>query len=485
MIATDVLLVSIAIAASIVVYLRRHDIRRSGTGLGVGGILAGLWVVSGFYIADFYTMIIMPDAVGMDVAMAAMASLHLNYSWYIYSFAALLVCVGLMLTVLQLTHQLRGMEKRTEELLENENILDSIFENLPVGLLIKNSDHVIERPNRTYLSWYGTELVHMVGQRFDQIPAFQADDDAVIMNAQEDEVLSKGTLVHRRVERYFVDGKPHTLDIKKFPVHDRDGNITKVGSITVDLTELVKAEEAARNALGEAEKANRAKSQFIATMSHEFRTPLNAILGFSEMLRGEYFGPLGADNYRDYAKDIHDSGEHLLGLVNDILDIATIEAGKRTLQKEEFDIAELLCDCMRSVEGLASSRNIALVLHAADDVRPLNADRKAVAQIFLNILANAVKFTEEGGTIDISAGGDDDVLTVCVADTGVGISGDLLPRVTEAFAKGQSNPHVTESGTGLGLSIVKSLVEAHSGELVISSTAGIGTAVYVKLPYSS
>jgi signal transduction histidine kinase len=253
--------------------------------------------------------------------------------------------------------------------------------------------------------------------------------------------------------------------------------------VTIDLTDQVKAEEAVRNALNEAEKATRAKSQFIATMSHEFRTPLNAILGFSEMLRGEYFGPLGAANYIGYAKDIHDSGEHLLALVNDILDIAAIEAGKRSLQKEEFDIAELLRDCMRSVEHQAADRNIRLVLKVPNDTRPLSADRKAVAQIFLNILANAVKFTQQEGTIGIDVKCQGDALTVCVSDTGVGISGDLLSRVTEPFAKGQSNPHVTESGTGLGLSIVKSLVDAHGGELTISSQTGIGTAVYVTLPF--
>jgi len=483
MILTDVLLTLIAAVASFMVYRYRADIRRAGAGVGVGCVLAGLWVMTAFYIGDLYTMTVMPDYAGMDAAMRAMSSLHLTYSWYAYSMSAVLVFCGLVLTVLQYSRQFREMQNRTEELLENENILDSIFENLPVGLLIKDSNHVIERPNRTYLSWYGMELEQMVGHRFDHIEGFQSKTDSIVMNSQEDEVLKTGKLVNRQVERYFVDGKPHVLSITKFPVFDRDGRITKVGSVTIDLTDQVKAEEAVRNALNEAEKATRAKSQFIATMSHEFRTPLNAILGFSEMLRGEYFGPLGADNYIEYAKDIHDSGEHLLALVNDILDIAAIEAGKRSLQKEAFDIAELLRDCMRSVEHQAADRRIRLVLKVPDDTRPLSADRKAVAQIFLNILANAVKFTQQEGTIGIDVQCQGDALTVCVSDTGVGISGDLLSRVTEPFAKGQSNPHVTESGTGLGLSIVKSLVDAHGGELTISSQTGIGTAVCVTLPF--
>jgi len=482
MVATDVLLIVISISASCVVYACRRHLMRSAATPGVICTLAGLWLITAVYIADLYVMTYMPELAGAHAATSTMLALHLELCWYVFSLAAVLVFIGLVLTVLRFARQLRDMEARTDELLENENILDSIFENLPVGLLIKDNNHAIERSNREYLSWYGDALEDMLGQRFDHLKGFQSEEDARIMNAQEDEVLQTGKLVQRQVERPFVDGKSHTLSITKFPVYDRDGNITKVGSVSVDLTELVKAEEAVRNALADAEHATRAKSQFIATMSHEFRTPLNAILGFSEMLRGEFFGPLGAANYREYANDIHESGEHLLNLVNDILDIAAIEAGKRTLIKEEVDIGEVLRECMRSVEQTATEREISLILDVPDDMRPLQADRRALAQIFINVLANATKFTPAGGTISIGVHGDGEALTVCVSDTGVGISDDLLARITEPFAKGQSNPHVTESGTGLGLSIVKSLVDAHGGDLLISSETGVGTAVYITLP---
>jgi len=483
MLAIDVVVLSIAIIASAVVYRWRADITRCDAALGIGCILAGLWLITGVYLADLYAVTFLHETAGAHTATSTMLALHLEVCWYAFSIAAVLVFSGLVLTVLRLSSQLRDMAARTEELLENENILDSIFENLPVGLLIKDSNHVIERSNKAYLSWYGDALEDMVGQRFDHIKGFQSEEDARIMNEQEDEVLRTGKLIQRQVDRPFVDGKFHTLSITKFPVYDRDGNITKVGSVSVDLTELVKAEEAMRNALAEAEQATRAKSQFIATMSHEFRTPLNAILGFSEMLRGEFFGPLGARNYTEYANDIHESGEHLLRLVNDILDMAAIEAGKRTLAKDDIDIADVLRECMRSVEQAARERGIDLFLDVPDGIPPLQADRRALAQIFINILANATKFTEAGGTISIGARADDKSLTVRVSDTGVGISDELLSRITEPFAKGQSNPHVAESGSGLGLSIVKSLVDAHGGELLISSKTGVGTAVYITLPY--
>lgn len=151
MILADVLLTLIAAIASFMVYRYRADIRRAGAGVGVGCVLAGLWVMTAFYICDFYTMTVMPDYAGMDAAMRAMATLHLTYSWYAYSMSAVLVFCGLVLTVLQYSRQFREMQGRTEELLENENILDSIFENLPVGLLIKDSNHV-----RTGLTCRGT-----------------------------------------------------------------------------------------------------------------------------------------------------------------------------------------------------------------------------------------------------------------------------------------------------------------------------------------
>lgn len=156
-------------------------------------------------------------------------------------------------------------------------------------------------------------------------------------------------------------------------------------------------------------------------MSHEFRTPLNAILGFSEMMRVQYFGPLGSENYRGYAGDIHHSGEHLLDLVNDILDIAAIEGGKRGIDITAVDLEALLLDCIKSLEKVAAEKSVEISTDIIDGLPTLHADRRAVKQIAINLLSNAVKFTEPGGTITISAYTADEFVVIVFKDTGIGM----------------------------------------------------------------
>jgi two-component system, cell cycle sensor histidine kinase PleC len=235
-------------------------------------------------------------------------------------------------------------------------------------------------------------------------------------------------------------------------------------------------------ALIEAERANQAKSEFMATMSHEFRTPLNAILGFSEMLREQYFGPLGADNYRDYSQYIHSSGEHMLELVNDMLDIAAIEAGKRPVLYEDIDIVSVATNCVKSVEPAAKNGEIDLSLDIPDGSPSLYTDKRSITQIILNLLSNAVKFTESGGSIVVRITQADQNTSIIVSDTGVGIPADRLSSVTDPFSQAHTDPLITQKGTGLGLSIVKSLVEAQNGSLNIESKIGTGTTVTVTLP---
>jgi len=268
----------------------------------------------------------------------------------------------------------------------------------------------------------------------------------------------------------------------KRAIFDEQGQVKEYQSVGRDITDRKRAEDALQAALAEAERANSTKSQFLATMSHEFRTPLNAILGFSEMLRGQYSGPLGADSYLEYADDIHSSGRHMLALVNDVLDISTIEAGKRALVKEIFAIDDVLKQCLRDVEKSANDNSINLVLELADDLPPLYADKRSVTQVIQNLLSNAIKFTDQNGSILISAGVTDGGMKILVKDTGIGIPADQLSNITEPFSQADSNPHRTQEGTGLGLSIVKSLVEVHDGTLEIASEFGKGTTVTVTFP---
>lgn len=368
---------------------------------------------------------------------------------------------------------------------ESESLLESIFENIPIGLLIKDNKHVVEKSNRTYQSWYGDRAKRMLGYKSDDFADFQTEEDARIMYDHEREVLETGKTIRRRVQRPFDDGRMHTLSITKFPIFDQDGKIARVGSASVDVTEQVRAQEVADTALFEAERANKAKSEFIATMSHEFRTPLNAILGFSEMLTMTSFDATTNQRTKEYADIILRSGRMILELVNDILDISAIEAGKRIIRKEPVNIQQLLKDCADHFHPSAKKVGITLNLNIPDNSPPIQADERALKQIVLNLLSNAVKFTPANGTVsitvDASRKGSD--AKIMVEDTGIGIPGDILPSITEPFTQSFDNPHHPQLGSGLGLSIVNSLVELHQGQLDIESEVGKGTKITVALPH--
>ncbi|WP_420403958.1 PAS domain-containing sensor histidine kinase [Nisaea sp.] len=266
------------------------------------------------------------------------------------------------------------------------------------------------------------------------------------------------------------------------PVFDDEGEFLGYRGTGSDVTQQREAEISRDRARLEAERANRAKSEFLATMSHEFRTPLNAILGFSEMLSKEVLGPLGREAYRDYAEAIHDSGAHMLALVNDILDISAIEAGKRTFAQEEIAVLDMLKDCTVEVSTIAADKSISLEVGVPSERLTVMADTRSVRQIILNLLSNAVKFTPEGGWIRLTAEPDrGDMIAISVEDNGEGIAPDRLPTITDPFSQAGNHPHHSREGTGLGLSIVKSLVEAHSGEFNIESTPGVGTKATVWL----
>ncbi len=230
-----------------------------------------------------------------------------------------------------------------------------------------------------------------------------------------------------------------------------------------------------------AETANRAKSEFLAHMSHEFRTPLNAIIGFADILSHQYFGKIG-DKNQEYAHDIRSSGEHLLTLVNDILDLSTIEAGKQSLVKEKLSTGEVVGECVRIVGEKAYSNGIELFAEVPDDLPPLYVDKRAFKQILLNLLSNAVKFTPQSGKITLSMKASKKNTTMEITDTGKGISSEKLPELTNPFSRADTDPYMSEQGWGLGLAITKSLIDLHEGKLEIKSTVGKGTIVTVTLP---
>lgn len=230
-----------------------------------------------------------------------------------------------------------------------------------------------------------------------------------------------------------------------------------------------------------AEEANRSKSEFLANMSHELRTPLNAINGFSEIMSGEMFGPLGHERYKDYVQDILSSGQHLLSLINDILDMSKIEAGKMQLQPEPVDPLELVEQCVRIMRARAEEKQIELSVDGAA-LPSIEADPRALKQVLLNLMSNAVKFTPEGGKVIVRTFDAADGVVMQVADTGIGIAEEDLARVGRPFEQIENQHSKVHQGSGLGLALSKSLVEMHGGTLRIDSVLGKGTTVSFTLP---
>ncbi|MGA2891499.1 MAG: ATP-binding protein [Xanthobacteraceae bacterium] len=247
---------------------------------------------------------------------------------------------------------------------------------------------------------------------------------------------------------------------------------------TAELADLAEkyAEEKTR-----AEEANAAKSKFLANMSHELRTPLNAIIGFSEIMEAAMFGPLGAEKYTEYSRDIRESGEYLLDVINDILDMSKIEAGGIRLSPESVELEPVLADCLRVVSTRAGEKHLTLTAHVESDVL-VQADRRAIKQIALNLLSNAVKFTPDGGAVTVRGRRRRGLVTIAIEDNGIGIPKDALRKLGRPFEQVESQLTKKHQGSGLGLAIAKSLIELHGGAMRIRSKLGKGTMVVVRLP---
>ena len=241
--------------------------------------------------------------------------------------------------------------------------------------------------------------------------------------------------------------------------------------------------EAANLLLIEADKANKAKSEFLANMSHELRTPLNAIIGFSDILKRQLFGNLGDPRYSEYVMDINDSGNHLLAIINDILDLAKAEAGKLTLQEEDIDLVRCLDDAMRMCRGRAVTAGVNLNFVNASESIYAHVDERLIRQIVLNLLTNAIKFTNEGGKVTLSVVAEPgQAIVIQVQDTGIGIAQEDIVRVIRPFEQVETVLSRSHGGTGLGLPLTSKLTELHGGTFDIQSEVGKGTTVIVRLP---
>ena len=334
----------------------------------------------------------------------------------------------------------------------------------PVGL-VSRSDFLVRFANQYGRALYeGKPIGHLM------------DADPLIVDVGLD-IDALSALILKRNPSALLRGFIVTRDDRYFGI----GTSLALLDMSVRQTER-RALELDRARLN-AEQANIAKSAFLAAMSHELRTPLNAILGFGEMIRDLAFGPDAVDRYAEYADDICQAGEHLTQLINDLLDISKIEAGKMEMQREPISLDHAIRDAVRTVRVRAERKGVTIERRQEASGLTLFADQRAIKQILMNLLSNAVKFTPAGGSVTVgSRAVNDDYAELLVADTGVGIPTEHLEAVFNAFERLDNRLDRDAGGTGLGLPLAKALTEANGGCLSMSSAVDVGTCVVVRLP---
>jgi signal transduction histidine kinase len=425
---------------------------------------------------------------GMGLLLAYGASIFIWYgertplvvAFVLFSAAAatLAWCGVRVLERLQLAaaHLQRG-ELRVKR---QNTLLQSTLENIGEGLSVFDSQGRLIAWNFRFCELLDLPADIAVGATLHDILMHQAVRGDFGGDDPEREVAKRLDLFYRDVpttkERVLLPAR--TLQIRRRAMPNG-----AVISIYSDVTEIKASERRLIEARSQAEAANRAKGDFLANMSHELRTPLNAIIGFSEVISNELFGPIANEKYLEYIRDIHTSSLHLLSIINDVLDMSKIEAGKVELAKEVVQIQNVISEVMRMVHERARSRDIELTAQLSDENVEIWADERSMKQIFLNLLSNAIKFSKEGGQIYVRIIADQpDIAVLEIEDDGIGMSAEEQERALQPF--GQAKPVTTRNygGTGLGLPITKGLVEAHGGTLTIDSRAGYGTLVRIVLP---
>jgi PAS domain S-box-containing protein len=367
------------------------------------------------------------------------------------------------------------------ELDRTSRVLRGTFDNITHGVMVFDGDGKLVDFNRLAL-----QRMHLPAERLQPGMSF-AEVFQILLSADRvppdvfarelqyrlDRMRQREAFVR---ERMTADGIVYEVRGNPLP----DGGFVYTHT---DVTERKRIEQELREAKEHAELASRVKSEFLANMSHELRTPLNAVLGFAELMIGKVYGPLGHEKYQEYAQHIHDSGTHLLDVINDILDLSKIEAGKRELQEEVLDAMALAQAALRIIDGRVTAGDLRLTVELPDQPLFVRVDARAMKQILLNLLSNAVKFTPPGGSITVSGGLDPaGGLFYAVADTGIGMAPADIVKALEVFGQIDSSLGRKFEGSGLGLPLVKGLVGLHGGHLDLKSTPGCGTVASVHFP---
>ncbi|WP_419902833.1 PAS domain S-box protein [Kiloniella sp.] len=359
--------------------------------------------------------------------------------------------------------------------------LSKAVEQNPVAIQITDPNGVIEYVNPKFLEVTGYEAAEVIGKNPDMLKSGHTTQDEyrkLWKTISSGKVWSGAFKNRRKNGEYFWEWASISS------VVDEQGVITNYVATKEDITEKRLAETQLMEAKESAELANRAKSEFLANMSHELRTPLNAIIGFSELMEREIFGPLGSSKYQEYLSDIKNSGDHLLKLINDILDLSKIEAGEFTLNEESLSLNKLIESSITIIRPRLDHGELELEVDTPSNLPDVYADERGVKQILINLLSNAVKFTPAGGKIRIVGHHNGEGISIKIIDTGIGIPDDKLEEVLNPFIQVDGTMTRQSQGTGLGLSITQKLCNLHDGAFALVSEEGKGTTASVMLPKS-
>jgi len=347
-------------------------------------------------------------------------------------------------------------------------------------VFITDVDGIIEYINPKFTEWMGYSASETIGQKPSLIKS--GDTPNEVYDELWQKILS-GQEWHGEIKDRRKNGEIFWASAAIAPVRDEANNITHFIAIHEDITHRKEAEQAMKAARQAAEMSNKAKTDLMANMSHELRTPLNAIIGFSETMIHGIFGPLGSEKYDEYAEYIYTSGSHLLQLINDILDVSSVEAGKLELHDQEVDVAKVCESAIRIIQPKAQEHYVTVSGLRTADLPPLWCDELRLKQIFINLLSNAVKFTPEQGAVSCEAYLDDaHNMIINVIDSGIGMDQDGMVKALDKFGQVDSSLSRIHDGTGLGLPLTKGLIELHGGTLELTSSLGHGTKVTMRFP---